>query len=137
MGGLSSGTLLRRLDERRLALLGLINGALGYALIATAWLPAVLAGWTVRGLSLPWIVIAVITAGQQHSPDALQGRVAAAIALLLFAAQPLTQLFGAALLGPLTFREIYLAVAAAGLLLACVLARPAVHRLKSTSARSS
>lgn len=119
--GLSSARVLRGHDERRLVVLGLLTGTAGYLLTASGWLPAVLLGWLVRGFSLPWIVIAVITAGQRLSPDHLQGRVAAAIMLLLFAAQPLTQAAGAVLIDVFEYRLMYVLVAALGLLLAASL----------------
>jgi MFS family permease len=117
LAGLTSGRLLHRADERRLVLFGLLAGAAGYLLIASGWLPAVVLGWLVRGFSLPWIVIAAITAGQRLTPDHLQGRVAAAITLLLFAAQPLTQAAGAALIVVLDYQLVYVLVAAFGLFL--------------------
>jgi hypothetical protein len=46
--------------------------------------------------------------------------VAAVITLLLFAAQPLTQAMGVALLGPLDYRAIYGLVAVSALLLLTV-----------------
>lgn len=127
VAGLLSGFVLRRTSERRLAQLGLVNGALGCLLTASGWLPAVLVGRVVLGLFLPWVVIAVITAGQRLTPDRLQGRVAAAITFLLFGAQPFTQAAGAALLGPLDYRTLYAVVAAAAALL---LAFTGTHRAR-------
>jgi hypothetical protein len=66
--GLTSGRVLARVGERGLVTLGLINGAAGYLLTASGCLPAVLAGAVVRGFALPWIVIAVITAGRRLTP---------------------------------------------------------------------
>lgn len=134
--GLTSGRVMRRRDERRLALLGLLAGVAGYLLIAAGWLPAVLLGWLIRGFSLPWIVIAAITAGQRLTPDQMQGRVAAAITLLLFAAQPLTQAGGAALITVLDYHAVYVLVAVLGLLLAGSLGRgSASPQLLVTTAR--
>jgi MFS family permease len=135
--GLLCGRILRRRDESRLALYGVGCGVAGYGLIATGWLPAVLAGWVIRGFSLPWIVIAVITAAQQLTPDALQGRVAATVTLLLFAAQPVTQAAGAALLGPLNFRAVYLTVCALTAALAFGLWTPAHRPHPAADARGS
>lgn len=116
--GLTSGRALRRYDEQRLARLGLLAGVAGYLLIASGWQPTVMLGWLVRGFSLPWIVIATITAGQRLTPDHLQGRVAAAITLLLFASQPLAQAASAALISVVDYRFLYVLVAALGLALA-------------------
>ena len=115
--GLLSGPVLRRVNEGRLVQIALVNGVVGSLLTASGWLPTVVVGRLTLGFYLPWVVVAVITAGQRLSPDHLQGRVAAAITLLLFAAQPLTQAMGVALLGPLDYRAIYGLVAASALLL--------------------
>ncbi len=115
--GLLTGPVLRRVDEGRLVQIALVAGVVGSLLTASGWLPTVVVGRVALGFYLPWVVVAVITAGQRLSPDHLQGRVAAAITLLLFAAQPLTQAIGVALLGPLDYRAIYGLVAASALLL--------------------
>lgn len=73
-----------------------------------------LAGWVIRGLSLPWAVIAAVSIGQRLTPDRLQGRVAAAISLLVFAPLPLTQALGASLLNVADYRIIYLSAAGKG-----------------------
>lgn len=107
VGGLTGGRLLRRIREPRLLAGALANGCGGYLLVASGWLPAVLAGFAVFGLFLPWAVIATISMGQRWSPDHLQGRVASAITLLLFAPLPGTSAAGAVLLGALTYRGMY------------------------------
>jgi L-cystine uptake protein TcyP (sodium:dicarboxylate symporter family) len=98
---------MSRHDEQRLTRAGLLNGGIGYALIASGWFPAVAAGWLVRGFAMPWVVVAVVTAGQRLTPDELQGRVAATITFLLFATQPPAQAIGAALIGVLDYRVVY------------------------------
>ena len=112
VAGLSSGRLIVRLGEQRLALLGLLNFAAGTLLRATGWLPAAVAGSFVLGFALPWSVLAVINLTQRSTPDALQGRVASVVTLALFAPQPLTQIIGAAIIGPLGYRTVYLIIAA-------------------------
>jgi hypothetical protein len=86
VAGLSSGRMINRFGERRLALLGLANFIVGNLMYATGWLPAALAGAVVLGFALPWSVMAVINLTQRRTPDALQGRVAAVVTLALFAA---------------------------------------------------
>lgn len=122
VGGLLSGPVLRRWDERRLALAGLINGVVGYLLAATPWLGVALAGWFVRGFALPWTIVAAYTLAQRRTPVNLQGRVAAGMGLLLFGQQPLAQTIGALLVAHVDYRVIYAAAALAGLS-ACVLLR--------------
>ncbi len=121
IGGLVSSRVLRRWDEARLTALGLLNGAAGYLLAATPWLPAALLGWFVRGFALPWIVVAAITLAQRLTPMNLQGRVSAAITFLLFAPQPLAQAVGAAVIAHVDFRLVYAVVAASGLICALLL----------------
>jgi len=78
----------------------------------------------VLGFAAPWVVVAVVTAGQRLTPDALQGRVAAAITFALFAPLPLAQAVCAALLGDAGFRLPYLLAAAGAALLVPVAVRP-------------
>ena len=124
VAGLASGPVLRRTGERTLTALALAAGCAGYLLLATGWLPTVLAGRVVLGFAAPWVVVAVVTAGQRLTPDALQGRVAAAITFALFAPLPLAQAVCAALLGDAGFRLPYLLAAAGAALLVPVAVRP-------------
>ncbi|MCT2583555.1 MFS transporter [Actinophytocola sp. S1-96] len=123
VAGLVSGRLVRRLGERRLAVLGLVNGALGYLLYLTALLPAALVGAFVLGFALPWTVVAVINLAQRTTPNDLQGRVSSVVTLLLFAPQPLAHAFGAFAIATIDFRILYIAAAAVTLSAALWLSR--------------
>jgi MFS family permease len=123
IGGLASTRVMRRWDERRLAGLGMVNGTVGYLLLATPWLPLALAGSFVRGFALPWAVVAAYTLAQRLTPANLQGRVAAALSFAVFATQPLAQALGAMLIGYADYRLLYAGVAAVGLACAAVLWR--------------
>src|SRR5207302_7355560 len=101
-----------RLGEHRLALLGLCDGVAGHLLLLTGTLPTALLGSFVAGFALPWTVLAVINLGQRRTPDALQGRVSAALSVALFAPQPLAHLAGAFAVAHLDYRLIYLVAAA-------------------------
>lgn len=114
-GGLLSARIMRRYNERRLAVLGLVNGTVGYLLMCSPWLVSALLGSGVRGFALPWTVVAVYTLAQRLTPANLQGRVAAALGLLLFAPLPLAQAFGALLIAHVDYRVLYLVAATAGL----------------------
>jgi MFS family permease len=111
VAGLVSGPLITRIGERWLAVLGLGNGALGNLLRMTGWAPAALAGSVVSGFALPWTVVALINIAQRATPDALQGRVSAAVTLALFAPQPVAQALGAWAIAGVDFRYVYLAAA--------------------------
>jgi Na+/melibiose symporter-like transporter len=112
IAGLISGRMIQRFGERRLALLGLLNGVLGNLLQLIGSIPTALAGSFVAGFALPWTVLAVINLSQRSTPDALQGRVAAALTLALFAPQPLAHLAGAFAVSHASFRLLYLMSAA-------------------------
>lgn len=113
--GIVSSRLVRRFGEPRLLLLGLADSVLGYLLLASGALPAVVTGAFVLGFALPWIVIAVINLGQRLTPPHLQGRVAAATALLLFAPQPVAQPGGAAAITVVDYWVLYLSAAGVAL----------------------
>jgi Na+/melibiose symporter-like transporter len=118
VAALTSGRLLARIGERRLTLLGLCNLALGDALNATGLLPCALLGYLVLGFALPWVFLATLNIAQRMTPNALQGRTSAAITLALFGPQAPMQTLGAALIGPIGFRGIYLSTAAIAIALA-------------------
>lgn len=110
--GLTSAPLIRRHGEPTLLALGVANGSVGYLLLSTGQLPVVLIGAVVMGFALPWAVIALINLSQRLTPVDLQGRVAAAIGLLLFAPQPIAHLLGAAAITTIAFSVIFLTVSA-------------------------
>ncbi len=118
VAALTSGRILARIGERRLALLGLFNFALGDALNATGALPAALLGYLVLGFALPWVFLATLNLVQRMTPNALQGRTSAAITLALFGPQAPMQALASALVGPLGFRGIYISTAAIAIALA-------------------
>lgn len=111
VAGLVSGPLIKRIGEQRLAVLGLVDGALGNLLRMIDATPAALAGSVVSGFALPWTVVALINLAQRATPDALQGRVSAAVVLALFAPQPVAQALGAGAIAAVDFRYLYLAAA--------------------------
>ncbi len=126
VASLVSSRLLRRLGEDRLALLGMINFAAGTALRATGLLPCAVIGTLVLGFALPWIFLAILSAAQRLSPLDLQGRVAALVSLVLFGPQAPMQALGSLAIRYATFRQIYAAGAALGLLAA--VAAPVISR---------
>jgi MFS family permease len=111
LASLTSARLLARVGEARLALFGLFNGVLGNLLVLAGTTPLALLGSLVSGFALPWTVLAVINLSQRLTPDALQGRVAAAVTLALFAPQPIAHLLGAAAVSEFSFRWLYLSCA--------------------------
>lgn len=108
LAGLTSARLLGRIGEPRLALFGLANGVLGNLLMLIGTIPTALIGSFVAGFALPWTVLAVINLAQRLTPDDLQGRVAAALTLVLFAPQPLAHLAGSVAVSHLSYRLLFL-----------------------------
>ncbi|MFI2641814.1 MFS transporter [Streptomyces sp. NPDC018610] len=125
LAGLVSSRVLARVGLDNLALLGLAAFACGSALRSVAWMPSVWLGSFVLGFALPWVFLAALNAGQQLTPDHLQGRVAAAVTLLLFGPQAPAQALGALLISHVGYRSVYLASALSAVVLAAVLAQGA------------
>jgi MFS family permease len=123
VAGLTSSRMISWLGERRLALVGLLNGVAGNLLLLIGTLPTALAGSLVAGFALPWTVLAVVNLSQRVTPDDLQGRVSAAVMLVLFAPQPLAHVVGAVAVGQLSFRWLYLGCAVATLAAAALCLR--------------
>ncbi|SEG73224.1 Major Facilitator Superfamily protein [Actinacidiphila yanglinensis] len=126
-GGLLAGPMIRRVGERRLILLGVLDLALGSGLRATGALVPALLGSVVLGFALPWCLVATITLTQRLVPLESQGRASAAVGLLLFAPQPLTQAAGAGLVTAVDYRLVFVLVAVVPLAVAAAALRP-VHR---------
>jgi Na+/melibiose symporter-like transporter len=109
VASLVSGRLLRSAGERRLAILGMANFALGNAMRATGWLPLAIAGSVVLGFALPWLFLALLNLAQRCTPPQLQGRVSAAVTLAFFGPQAPLQALGALAIRYTTYQQLYLA----------------------------
>ena len=107
-----SGRLLRSAGERWLAVLGMVNFALGSAMRAAGWLPVAIAGSVVLGFALPWLFLALLSLAQRCTPPELQGRVSAAVTLVFFGPQAPLQALGALAIRFTTYQQLYLAGAA-------------------------
>ncbi len=136
VSSLVSARLIRRYGESRLLLLGLINGTVGYLLVAVGSIATVLPGAFVLGFALPWSVIAVVNLGQRLTPVHVQGRVASALGLMLFAPQPLALLGGASAMNVVSdYATVYAVVAAVGAATATWVAFARRARVHPTSAK--
>ncbi len=133
---LVSGRVVSAWGERRLALAGLLDFAVGTSLRASGVLSAAIAGSLVLGFALPWVFLAVLSAAQRLTPHPLQGRVAAAVVLALFGPQAPMQALGALAIGVLSYRQLYVGSAAmAGLLAAWLWRRGAPRAARAEAAR--
>jgi MFS family permease len=124
---LLSSSLLRRFGERRLAVVGLVDLAVGTLLYATGWLPAALLGSLLLGFALPWLFLAVLAITQRATPTQLQGRVSAAATFALFGPQAPLQALGAFAITQLGYRQLYLIGAGLTAATAACLARSSTH----------
>lgn len=123
IASLVSGRLVTRAGEFWLAVLGMADFAVGNLLRATGWLPAAVAGFLVLGFALPWVFLAVLNISQRLTPLQLQGRVSAAVLLLLFGPQAPAQAAGSLLIKYLTYWQLYLIAAGVTVAIAAWLVR--------------
>ncbi|WUH94249.1 MFS transporter [Streptomyces sp. NBC_00433] len=114
VAGTVAGAVMRRLPERAFAAAGLLLFTTGAALRAIPSLPVVLAGTLAIGVGLPWVIVAVFTAVQQHTGPALVGRVAAVAGTVVFGPTAASAALGAVLVALADFRLQLVAVGAAG-----------------------
>jgi MFS family permease len=118
IASLTSGRLIERVGERWLCVFGLLNFAAGNLLRSVAWMPAVLVGSLLLGFALPWVFLAVLNIAQRSSPNALQGRVSAALTLALFGPQAPMQALGSLLITRVSYADVYLFSAVTAVLIA-------------------
>ncbi len=133
VAALTAVRVVERHGERRLAVAGLLNFAAGNLLRAGGWLPGAVIGSIVLGFALPWVFLAVISISQRLTPHALQGRVSAAVTLLMFGPQAPTQALGALLITVLHYRQIYVGSALLAVALAAGLSRRTRRRALASS----
>jgi MFS family permease len=110
-GGVTAGPLLRRIGDLRAAGLGIVLFAVGDLLWLVLSLPVVLAGMAVAGLGIVWAVVAIGTAYQRRSGQAIQGRVSAAANMLFSVPQTLSIAAGAVLITAIDYRIEIVAMA--------------------------
>ncbi|MBV9450871.1 MAG: MFS transporter [Streptosporangiaceae bacterium] len=125
VASLVSSRVLRRVGEGWLAVFGMADFAAGSALRATGMLWWALAGTVVLGFALPWVFLAVINLAQRVTPTELQGRVSAAVTLVMFGPQAPMQAMGSLAIRYGTFRQLFVGGAIVALACAAYLARRA------------
>jgi MFS family permease len=120
-GGLTAARLLRRIGDLRLTGLGLIAFAVGDGFFLVPRLEAVLAGGVIAGVGIVWAIVALATAYQRRSPQAVQGRVNAAANMLFSVPQTISIAVGAALITVVDYRVEIVAMGAVVLVAAAYL----------------
>ena len=108
VAALSAGRIIDRLGEPGLALIGLVDFAVGDLLRATDWLPAAVCGSLVLGFALPYVFLATLSLAQRLTPQHLQGRVSAAVTLALFGPQAPMQALGSLLIAHTSDATIFI-----------------------------
>lgn len=134
IASLVCGRLINRFGEQAVITAGAVNLVAATALSGTGVLPLALAAALLAGFALPWCLLGLITLGQRLSPNDVQGRVSAAIALVVFGPLPVSQTIGAAMITRLSFHAVY-GIAAA--LIAGLLTVEMVNRARRRPGRRS
>ena len=120
-GGITAARLLRSIGDVRLTGLGLVMFAMGDAFLLVPRMGTVLAGAVLAGVGIVWAVVALATAYQQRSPQAVQGRVNAAANMLFSVPQTISIAVGAALITVVDYRVEIVAMGAVVLVAAAYL----------------
>ncbi len=115
VGGVLAGLLAKRLAETRVSGIGYTLIALGLPLCVLGNLELFMAGVILIGAGLPFLTVALGTAQHLYTPSRLQGRVNAATGTLSGTAQTTSIAAGAALIGVVDYRIMYVLMAAAAL----------------------
>jgi len=111
VGGAFAAPIMRRASERALAALGLVGCAASCLLLIPPWLPAVLAGMALLGLSIVWIDVGALTLIQRRTPTDLLGRVDAALNVAMSVPQTVSIALGAALIAVVDYRFLLVVMA--------------------------
>lgn len=139
LGGVTSSRMLRRWGPQRtvgvsLAIIAGSTAVFAMDFAPAAMVPVVVTAMFAAGVSIPWMVVALVTTRQRLTPPRLQGRTAAAANLALTVPQIASIAAGAALVSVVPYRALlFIAVA---VLLGCTVAlfRPAIRRGAPTHA---
>ena len=110
LGGLTAPRMLRRFGDVRLAGIGVGIFAIGDLLWIVPSTPLVLATCAVAGFGIVWAIVAISTAYQKRSPQAIQGRVAAASNMIFSVPQTASIATGAVLISLVDYRVEILAM---------------------------
>ncbi|HXP57452.1 MAG TPA: MFS transporter [Streptosporangiaceae bacterium] len=124
-GGPTAAPLVRRIGEGRLVGLGMGLAGVAALLEMPPFLPSVLAGVILFGVSIPWLVVGFTTLVQRLTPPGLQGRVYAAADTLVTTPQTVSIAVGAGLISVTGYRPLLAALAVVvALAAAYLLTRP-------------
>jgi MFS family permease len=110
-GGAFAAPAMRWAGERTVVAVGLVGCAVSCLLLIPPWLPAVLVGMGVLGVSIVWINVGALTLIQRRTPTDLLGRVDAALNVALTVPQTASIALGAALIAVVDYRILLVVMA--------------------------
>jgi Na+/melibiose symporter-like transporter len=123
LGGLTAAPLVRRIGEQWLIATGLLVMCVGALLEIPPSAASIVPGVLLFGVSLPWVIVSLITLLQRSTPSALQGRAYAAADALITTPQTISIAVGAALIGVVGYQVLLVAMAACSALAGAWLAQ--------------
>jgi len=124
-GGLVASLLVRKTGQTWASSAGYVLVAIGLLLCISHEIALFLVGAALIGAALPILAVALGTAQHLYTPPRLQGRVSASVTTMCDAAQSASIAAGAALIGLLDYRVMYLMMSVAALICAAaVVLRP-------------
>src|ERR1700722_19944280 len=106
------GPLIRKIGEYAVACAGFVGVGAGLAVSSTATLPAVIAGALLLGAGLPMVLVAELTVVQRRTAADMQGRAISASEAIINTPFTVSIAVGAAIIGVVGYRIIYLGSAA-------------------------
>jgi len=136
VAGLLSGRVQRRLGDARTVAAGLLATGLGFLLLVTPNVGAVLGGMVLIGTGLTFCIVGTATSIQARTPTRALGRVATAFDAATSAPQALSIGIGAAVVGLMDYR-ILLTMIAGALVVATLIARSAARPARLSKSDSS
>jgi MFS family permease len=122
-GGLASSAVVRRIGEVATCVVGLVVLVAGILIMAaTHSIVVVCLSAAVFGAALPLITVALMTLIQRRTPQAIMGRVSAAIEVVFATPQAVSLGLGSLLVVVLSYRQIFVIMGAVTLLAAAYIA---------------
>jgi len=122
-GGLASSFVVKRIGEVAGCVAGLLAIVVGILIIAATHSFVVVCIATASfGAAIPTIVVALMTLVQRRTPQAIMGRVSAAVEVVMAAPQAISLALGALLVVVLSYRQIFVIMAVVTALAAAYIA---------------
>jgi MFS family permease len=112
-GGFASSAVIKRIGEvaaSAVGLMGIVVGILVWAV--THHFTVICLAAAIFGASIPVVVVALMTLVQRRTPQAIMGRVSAAVEVVMAVPQALSLAIGALLVVVLSYRQIFVIMAA-------------------------